>query len=181
MTAPWYVSRFVPEERHTEFVADFLDQRRDPDGPAPCVYWNTDMARIWFRLRANSFVTIYQMAGCAFNRETAFEGKRRIRLVARFEADADRRSPRPLPPRWQQFFEDFRDCPPDAAPPTRADLLRLAREESLDYAVLTVGVDDLQCATDGHYYIYDCRRLRKLAGEEEAVATASSALAGTGR
>jgi hypothetical protein len=173
----WYLTRYQEEERHTEFVADFLRGRRDAAGHAPCVYWNTDIDRIWFRLRATSYVTIYQMAGCAFQAETASEGKRREHLVARFEADADRKSPRPLPPRWQQFFDDFRDCPRDAPPPTRADLLRLAQEEKLDYAVLQIDIDHLYAATDGRYFIYDCKRLRALGDKSSP----STSLAATGR
>jgi hypothetical protein len=169
--APWYQMRYVPEERQTEFVAAFLREQRDGSGRAPCVYWNVDIYQIWFRLRATSYVTIYQMAGCAFNRETAYEGKRRVHLVALFENDAERNSPKPLPARWRQFFMDFRDCPTDAPAPTRDDLFRLAREEQLDYAILPIAIDDLYCKTDGHVYIYDCKQLRALA---EANPTSSS-------
>jgi hypothetical protein len=179
--SPWYLTRFVPEERHTEFIADFLRERRGDSHRAPCVYWNTDIYQVWFRLRATSYVTIYQMAGCAFNRETATEGKRRVHLVGRFEADAERQSPKQLPPRWQKFFEDFRDCPPDAQPPTREDLLRLAQEEKLDYVVLGISIDDLYSATDGQIYIYDCRRLRSLAATTTSPDTKSTAVAGVGR
>jgi hypothetical protein len=173
--SPSYLTRYLEEERHTDFVAEFLRGQRDAAGPAPCVYWNTDVERIWFRLRATSFVTVYQLAGSAFHAETAAEGKRRVHLVALFEADADRKSPRPLPPRWQQFYDDYRDCPRDAAPPpTRTDLFRLAREEKLDYAVLQVGIDDLYAASDGHYFIYDCKRLRALGEGSSSAVVASS-------
>jgi hypothetical protein len=177
--SPWYLTRFVPEERHTEFVADYLRERGEGAAPAPCVYWNTDIDRVWFRLRATSYVTIYQMAGCAFNRATAEEGKRRVHLVGRFEADAERRSPKKLPARWLKFYADFRDSPPDAPPPTRADLFRLAQEEQLDYVVLDVSIDDLYSKTDGQVYVYDCHRLRALAAMVPAVEPGT--IAGGGR
>jgi len=175
--SPAYLTHFIPEERHVEFVADYLREHGDGSGAAPCVYWNTDIYLIWFRLRANSYVTIYQMAGCAFNRETASEGKRRVRLVARFEADTDRMAPKPIPPRWQKFFEDFRDCPPDAPAPSRDDLLTLAAEEQLDYAILPIDIDHLYCETDGHFYIYDCRHLRALSARAKEPGGVSAAVA----
>jgi hypothetical protein len=162
LNAPWYRERYMPEEQHTVFVAQYLKEHREPSEPVPCVYWNTEIDRIWFRLPAISYVTIYQMAGCAFNEKTALEGKRRVRLVGRFEAADDRLSQKPVSARSRQIFADFRDCPPDAPPPTRADLLQLCREEMLDYAVLQVAIDDLYSATDGRYYIYDCKRVRNL-------------------
>jgi hypothetical protein len=179
--SPWYLTRFVPEERHTEFIADFLREHRHASGPAPCVYWNTDIYQVWFRLRSTSYVTIYQMAGCAFNRQTAEEGKRRVHLVGRFENDAERRSPKKLPPRWLKFYADFRDCPPDSPAPTREDLLRLAAEEKLDYAILAIDIDDLYSATDGQVYIYDCRRLRALAATGQTPTPESPAMTDAGR
>jgi hypothetical protein len=125
-------------------------------------------------LRANSFVTVYQLAGAAFNRETAYEGKRRVHLVARFEAEGDRQQPRTISDRWQQFWEDYRDCPADALPPTRDDLVRLVHEDKLDYAVLPVGIDDLFCARDDRYFIYDCKRLREQLARAAAHAQVSA-------
>ncbi len=179
LQAPWYLERFVPADRHNAFVADFLEQHRDPQAPVPCVYWETDLARVWFRLRANSYITVIQLSGSAFNRETASEGKRRVHLVARFEAEGDRLHPKLRSDRLQQFWDEYRDCSADAPPPTCDDLWRLVREEKLDYAVLPVGFDGRYCASDGYFYIYDCRRLREQARQADAMAGGPTALAAT--
>lgn len=53
----------------------------------------------------------------------------------------------------------------DTPPPGAPELLRLYVGEELDFIVLEIGIDELYCATDGRYYIYDCNRLRTFGAE----------------
>jgi hypothetical protein len=46
--------------------------------------------------------------------------------------------------------------------PTVEDLFRLCREDDLDYVVLEQEFDGLYSASDGRYFIYDCRHVRAL-------------------
>jgi hypothetical protein len=44
--------------------------------------------------------------------------------------------------------------------PTAEDLLRLCRQEKIDVIVLRQGFRGLYAATDGSWFVYDCRELR---------------------
>jgi hypothetical protein len=61
---------------------------------------------------------------------------------------------------WLRRLEAYCQVEVDRAEPTRADLDRLCRDEAVDYAVLQQDIDGLYAATNGRFFIYDCRRLR---------------------
>jgi hypothetical protein len=161
--AAWYQSRFNPVARHEQFVQQFVRDRAREMGRRPSVYWRADLRDIWFRAGASSYLNTEQLSGCAFNRGTALEGKRRARLVRCFEAEELRRLPIPWS-WWQNALSAFFDVP-SAPTPTEEHLFALCADEGLDFVVLSRCFGGLDCANDGAQYIYDCARLRRLAQE----------------
>jgi hypothetical protein len=158
--APWYAERFSTRWPHGEFVAAYLRQQANERAGALTVYWTADLEDIWFRAKAKSYYHWGQLTGCAFNRGTAAEGKRRALQVRAFEASYLRWAWPPLP-WWSAAFRRFYEVPLDTSP-TEEDLLRLCAAEGLDYVVLEHRFEGLYSASDGFVYIYDVRRLRPL-------------------
>jgi hypothetical protein len=75
---------------------------------------------------------------------------------------------------YQRFYQLRED-----ARPTEQDLFRLCDEQGLDFVVLEHRFPGLFSATDGCFFIYDCRRLRARAhGSTPAPGASSSGLAG---
>jgi hypothetical protein len=160
--APWYARRFSARHAPREFVASFLRDHAGPGARRPTVYWPTDLRDIWLVGGARSYFNTVQMSGSSFNRGTALEGKRRALLVRRFELSQMVPYP-PPPPWWREALERFFRAEEIDPIPTEDDLWRLCQEEGLDFVILEAPLGGLPCATDGRYYIYDCRRLRALA------------------
>jgi hypothetical protein len=160
----WYESRFTAGYRHRHFVISYLSERAGQLGQTPTVYWPVDLRYIWFDSKCHSYFTWVQMSGCAFNRGTAIEGGRRARLVGRFELELLRKVPNIDQSWWRGFSRICRIRDPDHMA-GRSELLALCSDGALDYVVLDDNVGDLYCATDGRFFIYDCRQLR----EAEAV------------
>jgi hypothetical protein len=158
LASRWYMDRFSAWQPHGQFVADFLQERSAERGGRLTVYWPADLRDLWFTAEVNSYFNSVQLSGCAFNPETAREGRRRGRLVRRFEADGLRRSPIPEP-WWQEALERFHGVP-EGEVPTARDLRELCADPGLDFVVLEKDFDGLACATDGRYYVFDCRRIR---------------------
>jgi hypothetical protein len=157
--AAWYNSRFSAAYPHREFVANYVRERAG--GKPPSIFWLTDLRYVWFEARAHSYFDPVQLSGCAYNRGTALEGKRRARLVRQFGVDALRREP--LDGWWRGALLRLYDAGWDEPAPTADDLFRVAEEPGLDLVVSECRLDGLYCATDGGYYIYDCATLRALA------------------
>lgn len=156
----------LPRSSDVEFVDNFLDAHRGNSKKPVCVYSNFgNVAQYWVEWKTRSYYDHCQLAGFVFNRETAAEGKRRVQLVAPFEAAALRKdiwhvTPESTKEHIEAWFERFIE---DAAPPTEADLLRLAADPAIDYIVLFDGhVDRLACAKKGNVSIYDCKTLRQI-------------------
>lgn len=152
----WYNRRYSAAYPHREFVADYVRERAG--AAPPSVFWLTDLRYVWFEAGAHSYFDPVQLSGCAYNRETAVEGKRRARLVRRFGVDALRREP--LDVWWRGALLRLYDAGWDEPAPTAADLFRVAEEPGLDLVVSECRLDGLYCATDGSYYVYNCATLR---------------------
>jgi hypothetical protein len=157
--SPGYQQRYSEDWKRARLIATHLETDPHPGRPAPTVYWPTELRNVWFGVGAHSYFNRAQMAGSGFNRGTALEGKRRARLVERFESNYVRTSPS-IAADWRPFFLRFYHATEGDQPPTRGDLLELCREEVLDLVVVGQRFDGLYSATDGRYYLYDCRRLR---------------------
>jgi hypothetical protein len=155
----WYGRRFSRLYPGRQFVASYLKKRAADRQRPLTLYWHTDLRALWFDIHANSYFNLVQMSGCAFNRGTALEGRRRAMLVRPFELESIRRLPFPSVPCRRSILRFYRaeENPP---PPGARELLRLCEDKDVDFIVLEIGIDSLYCDTDGRYYIYDCDRLR---------------------
>jgi hypothetical protein len=160
--ARWYDEHCSVAGRPCEFVAGVVQEHSAALGRPLTVYWPQDLRRVWFTARANSYFNTVQLSGCGFNRGTALEGKRRALLVRRFELDRLHRNSNMLPC-WQAAMQSFFEEKPSEPGPTAEDLLRLCREEGLDYVILAKNFEGIPSETDGSYFIYDCRQVRALA------------------
>jgi hypothetical protein len=163
----WFGERFSARYTHEHFVADYVKTHSDHKRT---IYWPNDVRHIWFDAESYSYFNLVQLSGCGFDRATAMEGKRRSVNVKPFEIGTLLQSPQRddgfiAPalffsgdvPRGKDGFDFLASLPP----PNRDDLLRLCRDEILDYVVVEFAIDDLWCAASGRYYIYDCRNLRR--------------------
>ena len=149
--------------RHVRFVDSRLSSRVAGRTKPLTIYWPTSVNDIWFGTGNNSFYSIMQMTGCAFNRGTAVEGYRRAALALPFEFE----ELRILGP-TNEWLIALADLFPARSPvqfPQEEDLLRLCEDADLDFIVLKYRIKDLYCDSDGHYYIYDCEQLRNLRSE----------------
>ncbi len=155
-----YQARYSVTQRHVQYVGRFLHARANEMGRRPSVYWTADLADIWFRGGACSYLNSVQLSGCAYNRGTAAEGRKRSRLVRNFEVMSLRRNPIPYP-WWQRALEEFYEAR-SASLPSERDLFALCADESLDFIIVTERFAGLYRETDGVYYIYDCRQLRRM-------------------
>jgi hypothetical protein len=169
-----YRTGFSKYHDDTPFVADFL-RRHDDGGRLPTVYWpigRVDM--LWMELGVKSYFERLQVVGVLFSRETALEGVRRARVVAGFEGERLRQEQALLGQRNRELLEALLGIDLDSARPTRADLERLCREEGVDYAVVRQRFDGLYSATNGRFYIYNCRQIRAALGPPAPSATAAA-------
>jgi hypothetical protein len=173
----WYNGRYSAAYANREFVAAWVRERIRPGAKPPSIFWPTDLRYVWFEAGAHSWFNPVQMSGAAFNRGTALEGKRRARLVGRFEVDAMRREGG-LDPWWRTALLRLFDSRWDDPAPTADDLFRLAKEPALDLVVSECRLDGLFCATDGRYFLYDCATLRALARTPTQAGAASAGTKG---
>ncbi len=153
-----YRERFIRDHADLGFVRQFLHEQAPNLESRPVVYWPTDVVHVWFGIPARSFYSWEQTVGSLFDRRTALEGQRRVRVVWRFEIDRMREfshSGSFLIHRLSVF-----DSYPDEPPPTEEDLRVLCREEGLDYVILTKRFEGLVKASNDNVFIYDCRALR---------------------
>ena len=155
---PEYAEGASDWQAHRRFVAEYLRREMLGRPTALTVYWTADLRDLWFGARVNSYYNWVQLSGCAFNRGTAVEGKRRAFLVRAFEMHRIVRNGLPASSRtvYQRFYQAAEDVQP-----TQLDLFRICGEPGLDFVVLEYSFPGLYSASDGHFYIYDCRRLRQ--------------------
>jgi len=153
-----------PMSEELRFVDRFLNQHRAESATPICVYSDFGkLGQYWVEWRTRSFYDSFQLAGMVFHRETAVEGKRRATIVAPFEAAGlSKKSWQAMPEICKPKIEAWLDRRIENSPPPQADdLMRLARESSIDYVILfNSRVDGLATAQCGKVSIYDCRALR---------------------
>lgn len=155
-----YGQQFVARHRQWEFVQSFLKDRGGPEHRTFTIYWQEDLAVIWFRAGARCYFNgNSQLSGTAFNQGTAVEGMRRLELARLFEIDRGLEYPAFLPP-WERDYLGLNAETSPAPRPTAADLLRLCHDPVVDFVIVENRFDGLYCATDGDLYIYDCEKLR---------------------
>ncbi len=154
----WYARRFDVHNRHVQFVGSALSDRVSVRRKPLTIYWPTSVNDIWFGIGDNGFYSIMQMTGCAFNRGTAVEGYRRAALAFPFEFE----ELRILGPTnvWLIALADLFPARSPLQFSQEQDLLRLCDDADLDFIVLRYRIKKLYCASDGYYYIYDCKQLR---------------------
>jgi hypothetical protein len=161
-----YQARYSEQQRHVQYVSSVLHRRSSEAGRPLCTYWpTTDLRDAWFRGRTSAYFHSVQLSGCAFNRGTAIEGRRRATLVRAFEVDQLARNPMAYR-WWQEALEAFYDAP-TAHRPDESDLFALCADEGVDFVIVTQRFDGLYCSTDGVYYVYDCASVRRTAKARE--------------
>jgi hypothetical protein len=158
----FYRARFELGYKDVPFVAETIkNNAADLQGNLKTkqLYWPTHKNLIWFELNSNSYYSVFQLAGSVFSRMQSIEGQRRASLVKPFEVAA-----------LKNKFDDINSALDlhlrvlngslNDPPPTRDDLLHLAKDEMLDWIILDQGFDGLYSATNGSIYVYDCSRIR---------------------
>ena len=155
-----------PDGRDIAFVRAYLARRASVEPPPPTVYagaWG-NVAYLWFDLGVNSYFDLSQVAGVIFSRHTALEVVRRGDLVRPFEVDRYRRLQRFAAPALRVTMNHLFHPEPDTPAPTRADLVRLCRdEERLAMAILRQRFVDLSSTSNGRISIYECAHVRAVA------------------
>lgn len=150
------------------FLRGYLGDRTRAASRTPTVYWPVSwpvgrVDLLWFDLGVNSYFSSQQLAGNVFSRRTALVGRERANRVAPFEI-ASARPGQDLLPAWQrQQAERMFGTDLEAAPPSAEDLLKLAADTDLDFVVVRQGFRGLYAASNGTWFIYDCRALRSRA------------------
>jgi hypothetical protein len=146
--------------REVAFVRETISGLAEP-GQVPTVHWpNISTGELWFDVGANSYFSLHQIAGQLFHRETAIEAQRRSRLVAAFDLDY-------LSTEYgltvrQPWLREIYGVQGELPPATHDGLFRLCGEPNLDFVVVPVEFPGLASATDGKWYVYDCRRIRQM-------------------
>ncbi len=143
------------------FVEEYLACHPAPEA-APTIYWpRRNVAFIWFELRANIFFEWpHQLAGNLFSAGTAREGARRAQLVKKFELERLRKERILYAPRIRTRSLQAIHATEDEPAPEVDDLLKLCCEKRLDFVVLPREFPGLYSASNGHFFIYDCRTIR---------------------
>jgi hypothetical protein len=153
--------------RSRAFVQHYL--KENYHGPStPTIYWpfGLDPKPIWFDLGVNCYFEWHQLDGNVYNRENALEGRRRARLLQRFEVARMRHlfgeDPDPVRRFWMERKVEAQSR---LEPPSQEDLRRLCEEPDLDYVVLRQAFDTasgihLYAGSDGEWFLYDCQKLR---------------------
>ena len=140
-------------------VRAYLKEHGNPQNPT--IYWpGGRVEHHWFDLHANSYFEPVQIAGNAFSRENAMEGRRRIQLVKRFQLDRAREQIQLYSPdQLRQVEEQYRAKISEPAP-TWGDVEALCKDQKVDYLILKQDFAGHSVATDGFWYLYDCQAIR---------------------
>jgi hypothetical protein len=141
-------------------VREYLKEHGNPQSPT--IYWpGGRVEHLWFDLHANSYFEPVQIAGNAFSRENAMEGRRRIQLVKRFQLERAREQIRLYSPnQLRQVEEQYRAKISEPAP-TWDDVKAVCNDPKVDYLLLKQEFAGHFVATDGVWYLYDCQAIRE--------------------
>ena len=154
--------------RELDFARQFLQAQWDTQSVGPTIHWPAPSAnRIWFGLGANSYFSRQQMAGSMFNRETAMEGRRRAAMTRPFDLATFHAAMPHLAPWQRNSLCAIYESPSQIVSPSLDHLLRLCSDKELDYAILKQRFDGLYSATNGEWYVYDCRRIEGMSARTE--------------
>lgn len=164
-----YRSRYGQVVQDAAFVRAFLESRPGPSSQPPTIYWPVGRLDLpWFEVGANVYFDWHQVAGNLFSRGTALEGDRRIARVRRFEIEQHRGREIILSAFARRSVRTLFRADRDPSPPDWNDLRRLSDDPLVDYAVLRQRFEGAVAATNGTWFIYDCRAIRA-AQEKRAI------------
>jgi hypothetical protein len=158
----WYCRTFREDQENMRFVQEVL-ARMNTGGRRPTVYWAVDIKHLWLELQVNCYFSLEQTPNNIFSRGQALEADRRAHLVMRFELDRLRklREPGVLPEReWRSLRANFHTDGADA-PAERDDLVRLCREEGLDYVISNSPLGPEYCASNSKVFVYAARAVSR--------------------
>jgi hypothetical protein len=123
------------------------------------VYWEEDLLMSWFALGRSNYASKHQLAGLAFNRQTAMEGIRRSNRLASLGLkesiitwDAANSS---------KFSRKV------MLPPSFEGLVHACNDPALDFVVLSTDWEQgiiarhFEKVTEKYFYLYDCAELRQ--------------------
>lgn len=121
------------------------------------MYWEDDLKMTWFALGRASYASYPQLAGLAFNRQTAMEGTRRMsRLAALGTGDST--------VNWHSPDGNHHAGRPPVA---FEALVHVCHDPALDFVVLSsrleqgVIAEHLEEVSGKYFYLYDCSQLRQ--------------------
>lgn len=161
--APAYREAYKPHGHDLAYAQRYLDKRYGGSQETLTVYqavWG-NVSYVWFDLRAKSYYDLAQVVGVLFNRETAFEGQRRAKIVRSFELERWRPIKQFLAASDKMMMDRIFKPERGISEPTPADLSRLCQaSESVDIAILKQEFQGLASATNGHISIYECAMVR---------------------
>jgi hypothetical protein len=158
---PAFQDQVELDKDDVRFVREYIFEQTHHNPQTCTVYWPTRRVdTLWFDVEVNSYCSEPQFAGTVFSRGTAFEGARRAKLAAPFEMDFLRREYALLPPEAVDRLRPLYQISLQADPPRPEDLLNLCSDRELDFVVARQGFPGLYAATNGTWFIYDCRDLR---------------------
>ncbi len=160
-TSRWR-EHFQPGYSDREYIAGVIreNSRNRRELYDQQIYWPVDATLIWFELEQTCYYNFAQLVGIAFSRGTALEGRRRAALVRPFEVAEMRRRDLPRNSPGTLRHLEFLGAALEEKPPSRADLVRLASDQKLDWIVVHEEFDGLYTATNGSLFIYDCDAIR---------------------
>jgi len=157
-----YRAHFEPGYSDVDFIAKTIAEK-GPKGQgtmkAAQIYWPNHPAQVWFQLRSNNYFHFTQLSGAVFSKETCMEGQRRAALVRPFEIEWMKEER--FESKYQKMMLRSMKAEEKEPLPTEKDLLRLARDGTVDWIVLKAGFGDLYCATNNSVFIYDASAIRR--------------------
>jgi hypothetical protein len=167
----WFAGLYG-EGRDARFVAERAAAGPPGGRPRPGVFWSDAayVGKIWFGVRGTSYISIQQMGGLLYYRETAIETRRRFDLVRPLVLDGmfapDAPSAVAASANFLRGWYDLTDAEREAGvpPPTAADLRRVCEDPAIDWVVLSREFPEFGPATNGRVWVYDARAIRAAAG-----------------
>jgi hypothetical protein len=163
-----YASQYAnPNQKNTAFVIEHLRQARTSN-KRPTVYWPFQDGGIvktpWFGAGAEQFVSWTQSSGVLFNRGTALEAHRRMKLVMPLEVGNDKSETVTSDDLVQRLFDPrgHKTGGGQVRIPraTADDIRRLAQEPGLDWVVTRAHFPELTPSGNGSIFLYDLQKLR---------------------
>lgn len=148
-----------PQEKDLRFVRDVVHAGRAEGDRRPVVFWMFPLTlwELWYEVGAESYFQPAQVCGVVFHPGTARECVDRADRTRRLTVDELRRNPVPNDPAMQTVIGGKLTDPE----PTAADLLRAAADPHLDFIVLRREFPGLPFVTNGKWFVYDARELRR--------------------